>query len=320
MRILKTISHPMLILSLVLTLPSCAFLSRSRVEIPQDIENKIETSMKNEVMVYTLDIEGENQIFGNIDKWVEKQVNLADAKKLSNKRGDRFTCRVSLSQNKPIFCDKTRTSGIKSKEPFNVFFIKGAQRREFIKEISSPTTNQMEEKEAIRIGTDFISKNKFFLETANDMAVRPVVINQKIKILDESNHDLKDLNQYTRVIFRRSLSGSEVINSRQIVTLHPYSHEVISYKNLHWTPVIEMSGKLMPSLTEKEVLKKIRSHYKNSKHKYLVKEIRPGMFQTATQIIPVLAVTLEQQVKKAENQLPEKEILIISLIRLEQLR
>jgi hypothetical protein len=302
-----------IIVGLIIIFSISVSLAKAQITIAPKIKSTISDILSKPMKLYELDLEENNRIFEHIDNWFEKHINLKEATPTQDKQGGRLSFKILGSKALPILPPGEKVKGVVPKRPFSVLYIKESQKRSFIKELRVPTKRRLPNKDVIEIGKSFIKSNKFCKLTNDDTFGAPLVISRKRHKLGPDAEQEDELTLFQGVVFKREFFGIEVINSKQIVSIHPDSHEIISYKNVRWTPVNEASGKIMPYISQQEVIAKIESRFAKSKTKYKVKKIKAGMYQTDKIIFPVLVIYTEP----IENYevIPIERVLVISLIK-----
>lgn len=264
--------------------------------------------------VFQLDPEENKRNLDLMDKWAEKYINLRKATSRKNKQGDRVTFRLQVRKNLPISPPGEAVEGIDTKSPFYVSYTKEPQKRSFVKEPLVTSRRSLSDKDVIDIGMSFIKENKFCKITDNDKLGTPLVLSRKRYELKSDMKQGDALTISQRVEFKREFFDFEVINSKQIVDIHPDTREIMSYKNIMWTAVDETSGRSMPYISQQEVVAQIDSVFAKSKAKYKVIGIKSGMYQTDKIIFPVLVVYTEYQLEEEEG-IPEERVLVINLVK-----
>lgn len=288
-------------------------LAAAKITIEPKIKNTIADILSKPIKVYELDLEENDRIFDHIDKWFEKHFNLKEATRMQNKQGDRISFKLPGSKAPPISPPGIRINGEAFKRPSGVFYIKESQKRRFIKELRVPTRRRLSNTDVITIGKSFIKSNKFCRLTDDDAFGDPLVISRKRHKLGPDGGIEDQSILFQGVIFKREFFGVEVINSKQIVYIHPDSREIISYKNVRWTPANELSGKKMPYLSQEEVISILEKKFTKSETWYKVKIIKPGMYQTDKIITPILIIYIEPAYNY--EAIPIEQVLFISLIK-----
>lgn len=302
---------PLAIAGLTATLLTVASCAQARVTIDPAIRVQIADILSKPVQVFDLDLDENDKIFEHLDRFFGQFTESEGSKSTRTKRRDRDTLRARLPKNIPI---SPTGKALVTREPVNVWYIREPQRRTFMKEVRVPSHYSLPEDEVVQIGKSFIVQNKLCRITDKDRLGRHLVGARERQAL---KLDLKETDKMTisqNVGFKREFLGMEVLNSKQIVEIHPDSGEVISYKNIQWTPVDETSGKTMPYLSFEEVIGEIESVFLKSKVSYKITEVKPGVYQTDKMIFPVLAVYSQRQPERADM-VPIKEVLIINLVK-----
>lgn len=298
---------------LTIVLLSAASLAHAKVTIDPEIRSQLADILAKPVKVFQLDLKENERNFIRTDKWFEQHFNFNKASRDQSAEGDSVSFKLQLSKNIPVPPTREKVTGVTATEPFNVWYTKEPQRRSFMKELRVPSKRSLPDKEVIEIAEGFIKLNKFCKITDNDKPADPLVISRKVQ---ELRPDAKDIDKFIilqRAEFKRKFYGLEVINSKQIVDIHPDSREILSYKNIRWTPADETSGKSMPYVSQQELIARIDSTFARSEVEYKVAEVKAALFQTDKIIFPVLVVYTEPHIKQSEAT-PIERVLVISLV------
>jgi hypothetical protein len=306
----RKINSSMIITALI---AACS-LSQADVLTKQEIENQVTEVISNPIKVYKLDMNENNRCFERIDTWFSQYINFKEAQIKQNRQADHIEYEQYLSKNIPIPAAREKIAGVAARELFTVTYIKEPQRRSFVKAIDVPTKQNLPDKDVIEAGTNFIITNDFCKITDMDTLSEPLVVSRK---RHELKSDIQESDKWTiiqRVIFTRKLSGINVLNSKQIVDIHPDSREILAYKNFMWTPVDESSGKHMAYFSPEQILAQIDTAFAEFKDAYEVENIKLYLYQTDKFIFPVLAVYTSQESEVSET-LPQEMVILINLVK-----
>lgn len=287
-------------------------IAHADVIIDSTIVRQITNILEKPSNVFQLDLKENKIIFDRMDKQFEKYINFKKSKSI--KRDERIMFKLEQKKNIPISPPGITVKGIEPIKPFYVFYVKEPQKRTFMKKIDIPSKRTLPDTSVISVGESFITKNKFCKITTNDILIAPLVISRKRHELKPDIREEDKLTIIQRVEFKRKFFGLEVINSKQIVDVHPDSREIISYKNIMWTPVNETSGESKSYISQREVIAKIDSAFTRSTDEYKVTKVKAGMYQTDKIIFPVLVVYTKPTVDRPEV-IPEERVLIINLTK-----
>lgn len=298
---------------LTILLLSAASLAHAKVTIDPQIRSQLADILAKPVQVFQLDLKENDRNFNRTDKWFEQYFNFNKATRKQSREGDSVSFKLRLSKNMPVPPTREKVTGVAPREPFNVWYTKEPQRRSFMKELRVPSKRSLPDKEVIEIAEGFIKLNNFCKITDNDKLVEPLVISRKRQ---ELKPDVKEIDKFIilqRAEFKRKFYGLEVINSKQIVDIHPDSREILSYKNIRWTPADEASGKSMPYISQQELIAQIDSAFAKSEVEYKVAKVKAGLFQTDKIIFPVLVVYTEGRIEQSEAT-PIERVVVINLV------
>ncbi|MBN1274623.1 MAG: hypothetical protein JXB26_20370 [Candidatus Aminicenantes bacterium] len=163
-------------------------------------------------------------------------------------------------------------------------------------------------------GRTFIERNGFCLQTEIDKIMRTrFLLLQRQKIMEQGVQPrAKTLSQ--EVIFVREIDGLEVFNSKQVVSVHPDSEEILAYRSLNWTPIDNDSAKIPAYFDFKEVIEKIKKAYEKSPYTFEIKKIQLGLYQAKNIIFPALKICVNPIIEENANKPPLKN-LVISLAK-----
>jgi len=298
-----------IIVSLIIMLVVSASRAQTQITIDPEIRSAITKILSKPMKVFKLDLTENERSFDLMDKWFEKHIDIKKAISRKSKKKDRVSFKLKVQKNIPVSSTGKALKGVEVKRAFNILYIKEPQKRRFIKELRVPSRRSLPDEEVIKTGVNFIKNNKFCKITESDKIGTPLVISRKRHELRPETKQNNKLTIYQRVELKREFFGFEVINSKQTVDIHPDTREIISYKNIRWTPVDEISGESMPYFLQEEVIKKIKPT-----DKYKAVKVKAGMFQTDKIIFPVLVVYTERLAEKPEG-IPEERVLVINLVK-----
>jgi len=285
---------------------------RSETIIDPDIKNQIINILNAPIKIFQLDLKENTRYFNNIDKWFNKRIKF-DNVYSQHKKDKRITIKMKLSENIQILADGKTLKGAPAKETFYAWYIREPQRRIFLKELQVPSKQYLPEDDVIQIARNFITNNTFCKITQNDKLCSAVVMSRKRHELKPSITEEDILILFHRVEFKREFFGMEVFNSKQVVYIHPDTREILSYKNIMWTPTDEATGESKSYLKAEDVLAKVKEAFAKSEDEYKVVKVKAGMYQTGKIVFPVLKVNIKRKLHKSEA-IPIQEVLIINLI------
>lgn len=309
-----TIYKKTIVISIVAALLAMeASYAHATVVIESEIEKQIQTATATPRKLYPLDFEENSKTIGEIDRWADTVMSLSHLTPKSAKT-DRKIYRVETSKNNPIMVRKLGEKGIQSDQPFSIKYVQMPRKRSLSKNIRVPTLNKLEDRLVADIGQQFITANHFVRFTAVDAIKDYIVVNRLCRAFDTSEQDLKTFTILQRVIFKRQFDDMEVLNSKQIVDIHPDSGEILAYKSINWTPVDEVNGAVAPTKSADEVIHEIKEALEEKSDRYQVTKIKSGMFQTDKNLIPVLAIYTSRE-SLSDESIPIQQTLLISLAK-----
>ncbi len=286
---------------------------QAEVVIPEDMLRQIETLTSMTFNLYSLDQAQGEAIYAKIDQWVEGQIPLNDAAQIKGKRSSRLTWVKEASQNTPILIGDEKPDTLPAAGPVRIKYVKKPQGRAFVKALRKPKRTSMDKELVAGLARQFIGQNGFVWQTNRDVMGNHLVVNWVCRT--EKSPGKKSLKLFVlqRTILKRTLDGLEVLNSRQIVDLHPQSGEILGFKHLNWMPVFEANSKAVETLRGNDVLVAIQQALKPTSQPYVVTAVKAGLYQGDDTIYPVLAVRVERAPENPPEE-PLRKVLIVSLL------
>ena len=298
-------------IALILCLPSG---SRAGIILDEEVTAKITEIMQQPVKVYDLDYAKGDEILKRMDDWASGQLNISGAEIIEYEEGRHTGLHIKTAENIPIAVSGEKTEGVKSKRPFDVFYIKERFSRRFIKDLTVPTTQKLTPEEVKRLGEDFIEGHKFYSKTELDKMGAFDVISRMRRRINIKGDLGEALAICQTAVFKRSFNGLEVFNSKQNVSIHPDSREIISYKSLNWIPVDERSGKEVPYDSSETILERIQVVFSKSPYTIKVSDVHLGMYVVNDKIAPAIRLKGKAQLEKGKSE-PIRKTLIVGLIK-----
>lgn len=153
------------------------------------------------------------------------------------------------SSNRPIFAPADSGPGIKVPIPFTIRYRQEPRGREFVKLIRKPTSHRLNDREVLEIAKSLIVARRLYPAENWDTIGRGVVVNRLRVVSDIHGAKAAPEVIVQRAILHRSFFGTEVVNSRILVDVHPETREVLAVKRFEWDPVDKSSGKKLPFIT-----------------------------------------------------------------------
>ena len=262
--------------------------------------------------VFQLDLKENAVCFNQIDRWFNKRIKF-DNVYLQNKRDGRRVTRLRLSEDIRILTDGSILKGPAITDTSYAWYVREPRRRIFFKESQTPVQQYLPDDMAIQVARDFIVGNAFCKITGNDSFHSAHVMTRKRLSLIPGTKVEDAVIIFYRVEFKREFFGMEVFNSKQVVYLHPDTREILSYKNIMWTPVDEETGRDMSRVTAEDVFTQIQEAFAGSEGEHTIAKVTVGMYQTDTILFPVLRVHLSRNLPKSDA-IPIQEVLMIHLV------
>lgn len=303
--------HRALIVLLILPLVWIAQV-QAEINVSPEMFVLIETATNTSYEVYPVDKEKHHVLLNLVDKWAQSQIPLDDVQKIKDKSSDRITWVKDEIENNPIFPGEKEAEGVSPQGSFRIKYVRKSVGRSFVKSIRMPVSHRRTDEDVFKIGRRFIELHEFVAQTEADQMGRQIVVNRLIDVVESGDSEKKILTILQRAIFKRTLDGLEVFNSRQIVDIHPESGEILAYKGLEWAPAKESDRKTVRPLPAEELLKTIKEAFKHTSNLYHVTEVKKGMYQSEEMIFPVLSVFVERARDKS-NVTTLKQILYVPI-------
>lgn len=281
--------------------------------IEPSVIDQIKVILKNPVKIYDLDLKENDRVFKHIDKQFDKYLDLRifSCKKKDNEKI--IQCSHEVKRNVPIAPPGITVTGIIARKPFKIFYNKEPAARSFFKGLWSPSLKVRSKKVIGELGSRFILHNKLFHETEQDKMLNYIVIAWKSQNIGQNVRDSKKYTLRYRVKYSRQFLGWKVINSKQIVDIHPKSLEILAYKNIDWTPIDNSSGKYKPYVSVSDILDQIHNFFAEDKAEYKIKDVQTVWYQSKRMIFPVIQIK-SQRPNKIGEFTPIRQTLLISLI------
>jgi hypothetical protein len=256
--------------------------------VPSEIVEQIQVLLSDQAATYELDTDKNRAVFERIENWVKTRMELDPRQMTRDKQGDWFCFKELKQVNTPIALDGERALGLEP-SPFHVFYVEEPQRRTFRKEIWEPTATALSDGELRSLAGGFIRDHRFVEETGSDKMANCQILSWKQRAVNEDELTGDSTTVLQRVTFVRTFQGMEVVNSRQIVDIHPETRELIAYKSLEWTPINEESGTLASTISIDEVIRQIREAFSDEPDA-VVDHVKRAWIQTTGRLIPVLEI------------------------------
>jgi len=291
-----------------------SFFSCHAEIVNPDIKSEIDGILKKQVPVYQLDLKTNEENFERIDSWFQQYVDLNGFTCTYEDRMGPVQCKLKLSKNIPIISTDNISTIIRSPKPFNIYYTKGPRKRALRKALWIPSKIERSKDYIKQLANKFMYQYGYYKQTNNDKIDKAFVVSWRTRPLDLNIKKTEVSTILHRVKFSRVFQGLEVINSKQIVDFHPESLELLSYKNISWTPVNESSGKFKQYLTMDEVLSQIHAFMKEDGDASKIKEVRLAWYQSPDLIFPVMLVKTERVDREIEIY-PIEHALVISLVK-----
>jgi len=285
----------------------------AEVTISKDIRDEISEVLSEPAEVYELDYKANEKVFDRIDDFFDDYVDFKKSEVREEDGGERVSYRYEVTENKPVKPSKVDTDGAQPGKPFNIFYIIELQKRSFVKELNVPAKHALPDDDAAELAGNFIDDRNFCKTTDNDKLGAPNVIDRVKYRKEDDQSDLEKFTLYQRVEFARELFGLAVANSRIIVDIHPATKEIISFKNIGWTPVKEKDGEKEPYKKLDDILNEIESAYRHADAEYEVTEVEPAYYQDDEKVFPIIVVYADRTAGDGSDDVPVERVLMISL-------
>lgn len=249
-------------------------------------KNKIKNVIDNPVKVYPLSMTDKDIIYKNIDNWVNKQINLDKAKQSISENVTSYIFTVKMNKNQfddEILQTYDQNYIVKyEKEPF---------KRTYWKELKIPSLTAMSESEVRSLCEKFVlSKN--LIKTTDIDKIKDIEVHNRVRQRLDSIRTEKEI-LLQRAVFKRSVKEIDVMNSKIIVDVSPSSREILSFKSLIWTPVIEEKGDIKEYKSFDDVIGEINDIISQIPVPIKVRRTDLYYLQTLDLIVPVLRIKIE---------------------------
>lgn len=251
------------------------FIDIVDAQIGRMFEDKIESILSKKYHVYKLDFLANERVFSTIDKFFKEKIE----------------------KSHKVWYERT---------PLEI---------SFTKDFRKPTQKLLTDNEVSKIARDFITLNKFILSSSKDKIAGLQVYARKLNRYNEKAELEEEYLILQRAIFNRIFNDLNVINSKQIVDVHPETKEILAYKSIYWTPIAEDSGRDHTYQTKEEIIKHIDDVLKISQDMNTIQNIEAAYLQTEKLLVPVLVVKSETSRSASRGRPSEKRSLLIMLAK-----
>jgi hypothetical protein len=279
--------------------------------IPSEVVQSIDTILTQPIRVYDLDHGAEQKILSRVDEFFSQHFDSRRAEKISDPDGTYETLRDEPGENKPIPLFSGEIPTLNPEAPVVVWYTKEPGMRRFFKRFQAPSPTKLPNDDVELLARDFLLREELCKETSGDRIGRAQVTThvRRKRSADRSAGPQEFLRQ--RAVITRELFGLEVVNSRQIVEVHPESRELLAYKSLRWTPILLPSGREHQLLSRDEVLQEIKDAYDLPGVEQLIEAVVPVYFLTERFAVPCVAVHPEIR----DDQTAPGRIVVFSIVR-----
>jgi transposase-like protein len=299
--------------AIVTVLIAAVTLTVANAQIGQDFEQQIERIVAEPLRVYQLSPTENAKVFRTIDTFFHQNLGLNKAKQIRGKNLQTSTRTRRLPTNLLLLTEGIKKVDTGTKESVSIWYETGPQERRFRKDLSKPVLASVPSDEITQQAQRFITQNNFCRITARDKIVDSQVVARKMKRFREKDEADETLTVLQRAIFKRQFNGLRVINSKQVVDIHPQTREILAYKSLKWTPVDATSGKLYPYLSKEKIIAHIDEVLGVSQKRNKIERLGSAYLQTDKLLIPVLLVEAEPVDVAVQHRPSEKRTLLVSL-------
>jgi len=250
--------------------------------------DRIESASRQPGVTYRLDLAAGDAIFSRIDTWFEQDAGSGRAADPSNG----WSVVTGLKINHPILASGEVAEPVPVVRPFDVFYLQADRKRSFVKTLRVPALRALPDDEVAALARRFLEVNGFFRPTPDDRLTLSLVISRMRERMSSEDGPAERQTLYRRVEFGREFRGLEVVNSKQVVDIHPDSLEVLGYRSIRWTPVVLDSAKSEKTISSQELVAKIEARFLATKAK--VSGVRSALYETESLLVPVLVVDVDK--------------------------
>lgn len=264
-------------------------------------------------MIFDIDNPEKKRMHSRFDKWVLNNLPKKTKSKIINKEDTEIRA-TKVNHNYSLISSTSKKRILDIKEGFNVFIVLGENKRVITKDISSPSTINISHVKAIEMSKSFIDDMKFIKTTDKDKIHSEYVVLRKIQYI---NNDGKKIEKTlsNNVHIQRNLFGLQVINSKQIVSWHPKTEELLSYKILNWLPVKMSTPKKVSCRKYPEVIESINAQVTTRKVPERVRRTKLGYYISGDKVFPVVQLELES-IQEPEQSIPLQRNLLFELVNI----
>ena len=280
------------------------------VQIPPEVVEKISHVLSEPVISYRLDEKKNQAVFERITGWVKDQMTLDKRNRSEDRQGEWICYREMVRQNQPILLGDEAVRGVEP-SPFHVFYVEENHRRIFRKEMWVPVSESLSDEQVIRLARGFLNGKQFVAESEADRMGDWDVLSWKQQEMKGEKMAGEPLTAVQRATCSRTYQGRTVVNSRQIVEVHPVTKELVGYKSLDWTPVDETSARLEPAASVEEVIRQIGNAFAGERE-LEIESIAAAWIQTDDRLLPILEI--RKVFKPGAEGVSPNDTILVSLV------
>lgn len=274
---------------MVLLLFVCAQVMWPLGGVDEKSSVKIDEILRGEKPVISLDMRRKDEVFSVIDSFFMKNGGLKGAKRSGRDSDSRECLILQTSSNVPV----GSAAGVKSSGPFTVRYVKKTGERKFLKTVRVLTEKKLDDKDAEAIALKFINSHKLCSVSEIDKPGKAQVLARKTAIMGKDGRTAKEYVLKQRVIFSRVVSGLKVINSKQIVDIHPDTGEILAFKSIGWIPVDSSRMSRQRYVSKESLVASINGIMGKSRDKRKISDISPAYMQADGKMFPVVVCRTE---------------------------
>lgn len=267
-----------------------ASIATGEVRLSPGALEQLDQALSRPVRVYSTDARAGEAILARVDLWAGSQMDLRKAKTSSSRDSTRTIYVATERENRPIWAERGQGKGIVAGQPFLVRYTKEPGKRSFVKDLHVPSQQKLAPSDVSAIARRLVEVSGLSSTTSTDRYGRAQVVSRVRLHSDYRGKVDSSFTLVQRVILKRQISELEVVNSKQVVDVHPASHEILAYKNIDWTPVDEASAEMRPYKTREKLLAQIDSAFAGVPTPQLIERIQQCYYQVDSHVLPALAV------------------------------
>jgi hypothetical protein len=311
----STTSSAAAALVLVGALASAAASAARAAEVVVDPRARldIQRALADPLPLRKLDAARTQARLGQVDAFFAGYLDLDKATRMPDRhRAGTTNFRVPALAALPIRADPGREAPRGIDEAGQAWYTRFDVGRSYRTEWRRPAATVLPEAEAGRLAREFLGREGMAVLTEGDELGTPRVLTRTRRLVAGSPEGQRREVLAQRIEFGRIFRGAPVINSRQVVEIHPGTKELLAYRISSWPVVAGGAGEARPYRTLDEVVSDVRAAHAKAAGSFRLLGGRHGYLATREELVPVIALRVERKVPAATA---VREIFTVPLVK-----